>query len=128
MIYTLLCGYLTTKLFEFNLGEPFNDVKFTINSSLQALKGLVKGKHEDIISCTVEADIITTLLAKLLVFSNSTASKTATHGAQYTKMVEICLKFLKTDRTKDWQLHLDLNHMMLPYFAASGHYHYQKSV
>ena len=28
----------------------------------------------------------------------------------------------------DLQFHLDMGHMILPYFAVSGHYHYQKSV
>ena len=128
LIFKLLYGYLTATLFEFNLGEPSNDGKFTINSSLETLKELVKGTHEDTISCTMEAHIITTLLNKLLVFSSSTKSKTATLLMQYMKMVEICLQFLKAERTGDWQLHLNISCMMLPYFAASSHYHYQKSV
>ena len=49
--------------------------KFTINNSLQTLKELIKGTHEDTISCTMEAHIITTLLNKLLVLFNSTKSK-----------------------------------------------------
>ena len=65
-------------VFECNLEEPSNDGKFTINGSLQALKELVKGTHEDTISCTMETHIITTLLNKLLAFFNSTKSKTAT--------------------------------------------------
>ena len=55
LIYKLLYRYLTAKLFEFNLGEPSNDGKFTINNSLQTSKKLVKGTHEDTISCTMEA-------------------------------------------------------------------------
>ena len=78
MIYTVLYGYLKEKLSECNFGEPSNYGKFTINSSLQTLKELVKGTHEDTISCTMEALIITTLLNKLLVFSNSTKSKIGT--------------------------------------------------
>ena len=128
LIFKLLYGYLTAKLFEFNLGEPSNDGKFTINSSLEILKELVKGTHEDTISCTVEAHIITTLLNKLSVFSSSSKSKTATLWMQYMKMVEIFLQFLKAERTGDWQLHLDISRMMLPYLAASGHYHYQRLV
>ena len=38
LIYTLLYGYLMAKLFEFNLGESSNNLKLTINSSLQTLK------------------------------------------------------------------------------------------
>ena len=128
LIYTVLYEYLTAKLLECNLGEPSNIRKFTIHSSLQTLKELVKGTHEDTISCTMEAHIITTLLSKLLVFSNSTKSKTATLWIQYMKMVEIYLQFLKAECTGDWQLHLNMSRMILPYFAASGHYHYQKLV
>ena len=124
LIYTVLYGYLTANLFECNLGEASNDGKFTIKSFLQTLKELVKGTHEDIISCTMEVHIITTLLNKLLVFSNSTKSKTAILWKHYMEIVEICLQFLKAERTGDWQLHLDMSRMMLPYFAASGHYHY----
>ena len=65
---------------------------------------------------------------KMLVFSNSTKSKTATIWIQYMKTVEICLQFFKAERTGDWQLILDMSCMMQSYFAASGHYHYQKSV
>ena len=119
---------MTAKLFECNLGEPSNDEKFTINSSLETLKEFVKGAQGDTISWTVEAHIITTLLNKLLVFFNSTKSKTATLWIQYMKVVEICLQFLKAESTEDWQLHLDMSRMMLPYFAVSGHYHYQKSM
>ena len=89
-------------VFECNLGKPSNDGKLTINSSLQTLKELVKGTHEDAISYTMEAHIITTLLNKLLVFFNSTKSKTATLWMQYMKMIEICLIFLKAECYGDW--------------------------
>ena len=94
LIYTVLYRYLTAKLFDCNLGEPSNNRKFTINNSLQTLKELVKGAHE-------EAHIITTLHNKLLVFFNSTKSKTATLWKQYMKMVKICLQILKADSTED---------------------------
>ena len=116
------------KLFECKLGEPSNDRKFAINSSLKTLKELAKGTHEDTIPCTMEAHIIATWLNKFLVFFNSTKSKTAALWMHYMKIVEICLQFLKAERTGDGQLHFDMSHMMLPYFAASGHYHYQMSV
>ena len=45
LIYTVLYGYVMAKLFEGDLGGPSNVVKFTINSSLQTLKELVKGTH-----------------------------------------------------------------------------------
>ena len=78
LFYTALYGYVTAKLFGCNLGEPYNDGKFTINSSLQTLKELIKGTQEDITSCTMQAHIINILLDKPLVFSNATTSKTIT--------------------------------------------------
>ena len=101
LIYTVLYGCLAAKLLEFNLGEPSNDVKFTINSSLQTLKELVKGTHEDTLSWPMKAHIITTMLNKLLLFCNSTKSKTAALWIQYMKIVEVCLQFLKAGRTGD---------------------------
>ena len=76
LIYAVLYKYLTAKLFKSNLGEPSNDGKFTMRSSLQILKELAKGTHQDTISCTMEAHI-TTLLNKLIVFFDSAKSKTA---------------------------------------------------
>ena len=118
LTYTVLYRCLTAKLLEFNLGEPSNDMKFPRNSSLQTWKELVKGSHDNTISCTMKAHIITTMLNKLLLFCNSTKSKTATLWIQYMKMAEICLQFLKAERTGDWKLDLDMSQMMLPYFAA----------
>ena len=70
----------------------------------------------------MKAHIITTLINKLLVFFISTKSKTVTLSIQYMKMVEICLQFIKAECNRDWQLHLDMSHVMLPCFAASSHY------
>ena len=78
LIYTVLYGYFTVKLFESNLEKPCNDGKFIINSSLQILKELVKDAHENTTSCTMLAHIITILIDKLPVFSNATTSKTVT--------------------------------------------------
>ena len=41
-------------VFECNLGEPSNDGKFTTNSSLQAVKELLRSTYEDTISSTME--------------------------------------------------------------------------
>ena len=61
------------------------------------LKELVKDIHKDTTSSTMEAHINTTLLDKLLVFSNATAFKTDKLWTQYMKMVEICLQFQKAE-------------------------------
>ena len=54
--------------------------------------------------------------SKLLVFSNSISPKLYT------------LDTVHEECTGNSQLHLDISCMVLLYFAASGHYHYQKSV
>ena len=42
------------------------------------VEGTGKGAHEDTKSCTMQANIMTILLDKLLVFSSATSSKTVT--------------------------------------------------
>ena len=42
-------------------------------------------------------------------------------------MIDILLRFVKAERTSDWQLHLSTVREMLPYFAASGHRAYLQS-
>ena len=106
LIYTILYGYLTAKLFECNIGKHFNGGNFTINSSLQSLKELVKGTHENTISCTIEVHIITTLLDKLLVFSNFTASKLLHFGYSIWRWLWFAYN---SEHTGDWQLHLNMS-------------------
>ena len=43
-------------------------------------------------------------------------------------MVDILNKFIKAERTGNWDLHLQAVRNMLPYFASSGHNSYAKSV
>ena len=46
----------------------------------------------------------------------------------YMKLIDIVRNFLRSERTGDWKLHLATLQNMLPYFAASGHNLYTKSV
>ena len=55
-------------------------------------------------------------------------SRTAQHWLLYMNMMNILLKFLKTERTGQWELHLQSMHGMLPYIAESDHNMYAKSV
>ena len=72
--------------------------------------------------------VINTLDEKIRSFWDSERdSKTAKLWLQYLDMVSICLLFLRAERTGDWELHLSMCREMLPYFAASGHYHYLTS-
>jgi len=43
---------------------------------------------------------------------------------QYSEMIDILRKFIKGERTGNWDLYLQ---SMLPYFAAAGHNLYTKS-
>ena len=68
------------------------------------------------------------LTFNLPLYSKSMSLKEQQDESSALLLVNKLLVFLKAERTGDWQLHLDMSCMMLPYFAASGHYHYQKSV
>ena len=45
---------------------------------------------------------------------------------QYMDMVQILCKFIKAELTRQWELHLQVVHDMLPYLAAAGHNAYTK--
>ena len=53
---------------------------------------------------------------------------TAKLWIQYMDMINIMKMFIKAERTGDWQLYLYNLEKMLPFFAASGHNLYLKSV
>ena len=46
----------------------------------------------------------------------------------YIKMIDITRKLLRSERTGNWQLHLQAMYEMLPFMAASGHNLYTKSL
>ena len=43
-------------------------------------------------------------------------------------MIDLLRDFIRGERTENWTLHLQAMYDMLPYFAASGHNQYPKSV
>lgn len=55
------------------------------------------------------------------------SSRTATLWLQYMEMVNILRKYIRAERTGNWELHLQALSEMLPYMASSGHNHYTKS-
>ena len=55
------------------------------------------------------------------------SSRTATLWLQYMDMVDILRKYIRAERTGNWELHLQAVSEMLPYLAASGHNNYTKS-
>ena len=54
--------------------------------------------------------------------------RTAKLWLQYMDMIDIVRKFIKSERTGDWKLHLQVLQDMLPFLAASGHNLYTKSI
>lgn len=54
--------------------------------------------------------------------------RTARLWLQYMEMVDILFKFIKAERTGNWDLHLKMVHKMLPYLSAAGHHNYTKSL
>ena len=59
---------------------------------------------------------------------NAIEHRTGKLWCMYMKCVDIVRDFLRSERTGDWKLHLQILQDMLPYFAASGHNLYTKSV
>ena len=55
------------------------------------------------------------------------SSRTAMLWLQYMEMVDILRKYIRAERTGNWELHLQALSEMLPYMAASGHNNYTKS-
>ena len=53
--------------------------------------------------------------------------RTASLWLQYLQMIGILQKFIKAERTGNWQLHLQAVCEMLPFLAAAGHNLYAKS-
>lgn len=51
---------------------------------------------------------------------------TAQLWLQYIEMVTLIRDFIQAERTGNWNLHLVTIAKMLPYFCASGHFHYAK--
>lgn len=54
-------------------------------------------------------------------------SRTASLWMRYSEMVNILKRFIKAERTGNWELHLQTLQDMLPYFAVAGHNLYAKS-
>jgi hypothetical protein len=52
---------------------------------------------------------------------------TAKLWIQYLKMVTLVKRYIEAERTGNWELHLYVVKMMLPYFISSGHLHYSKA-
>ena len=56
------------------------------------------------------------------------SSKTAQLWLQYMDMINILRKYIRAERTGNWELHLQAVSEMLPYMTASGHNNYTKCI
>ena len=76
-----------------------------------------------------QADVINRI-KKVLVskIESMKSSRTASLWLQYMDMIDILRKFIRAQRTGNWELNLQALSNMLPYLAASGHNHYTKCV
>ena len=90
------------------------------------LEKLIKGSVsvEEVCKNTVLAEINTALQAQKQLLKSS---RTAMLWLQYMEMVDILRKYIRAERTGNWDLHLQALLEMIPYLAASGHNNYTKS-
>eukprot|EP00794_Sanderia_malayensis_P002792 gene2792-3231_t len=58
--------------------------------------------------------------------SAAEVSRTAALWVQYMEMIDLLRKFIKAERTSNWELHLQTLAKMIPYLAAAGHNLYVK--
>ena len=79
---------------------------------------------EDVCKNVILSEINTALQAQKELLKSS---RTAMLWLQYMEMVDILRKYIRAERTGNWELHLKALSEMLPYMAASGHNNYTKS-
>lgn len=87
---------------------------------------LVDGEisEEDVHASSTLSDIKKMLVEKL----SHHEERTSQLWLMYLKMIAIIRKFIMSERTSNWELHLDAMHEMLRFLAAAGHSLYTKSV
>ena len=88
---------------------------------------LLEGKKTtaDVASCQELTNVISKLEA---IKALKQSSRTANMWMQFMDMMDILRRFIKAERSGNWNLHLQSMFEMLPYLAASGHNLYTKSV
>ena len=90
--------------------------------------------YDDLVSNQITADDVCSqpILSDLADSTQSKkileTSRTAKLWLQYMHLNDLLKKFIRAERTGNWQLHLKTLESMLPYLAASGHNLYTKSV
>ena len=105
--------------------------KLSMKTKFETDIGLYKGILEDKATTdNVLNDEHLTEISQFIRNEINSVSKypTAKLWIQYMDMINIMKIFIKAERTGDWQLYLYSLEKMLPFFAASGHNLYLKSV
>jgi len=108
---------------EENISEVQNDLKL----AGKILEDLITGKEDMSVVCSEY--VLRCIQDKLDELKKGVHNlRTSKLWMQYLEMVEILRTFIKAERTGNWALHLHALSAMLPYFAATGHHLYSKSV
>lgn len=95
-----------------------------LEAASKVLERLLNGECSSFLSPDIMSRISTKIKEELQTLSSL---RTAKLWLQYIDMVAILCRFIKAERTGNWNLHLSAVQEMLPYFAASGHNAYTKS-
>ena len=104
--------------------EPTNSGDLSEATTL--FQDLMTGALEDLTSLP---ESINCLTDRIKSFKASLMEhRTARLWLQYLDMVDLMQLFIRSERTGDWALHLEMLHGMLPYLAAAGHSLYTKSI
>ena len=90
------------------------------SSCLQLFDQVVKKEvSAEVVASSQELDWIKVKFAETK--SKLLTSRTSRLWLQYMEMMDILRRFIKGERTGNWNLHLHSMEEMLPYLAASGH-------
>ncbi|KAK3097968.1 hypothetical protein FSP39_014885 [Pinctada imbricata] len=143
LVETALHVLLVQKVFGVSFSERSDDeecnsdVALTLNASPESSRNLTKvsSLYDDLLNGNIttdhvcnDVDVKSLLQEYLNGISNLQMSKTSQLWLQYLEMVELLRTFIKAERTGNWDMHLQTIRLMLPYFAATGHNLYAKSI
>jgi hypothetical protein len=111
--------------------DPASELPTEWNEDLDEAASLFKKLMEGDVSIEEAAasDALQRINEQLTRYAKSLkmSSRTSALWLQYMGMVDILRKYIRAERTGNWNLHLQAIQEMLPYRAASGHNLYTKS-
>jgi len=112
---------------QMNISDETADVKSYLNDAAELYGGLLTGAVPP--TEVQDSQTLQHLIAKLKETKASLLHyRTARLWLQYIDMVSILRRFIRSERTANWKLNLQILQEMLPYMAASGHNLYTKSI